>query len=364
MGTMENKKQEKEQALPALSMEEWNVRFDILNNSLRMILKYIFALCVVWCVIYVSIGGRGWLLSGVKAMAIPVILLVLTELFTYFFRRFRLSLNDAVVLFIMDFTVMLVTMTDFWTHSLMFICMLPLILGLFLQREKLIYFQMGISFAMMAAHYLLVEWLSVPKLKDNILLNGSAALFNIVVFANMIVQVRKYVQMLDTQTTIDSLTRIHNHECFYEALDQKLAAFQESGEPLCVLIADIDNFKKVNDTFGHAYGDQVLKTLAAIFSSEASKKCFAARYGGEEFSMIMEMSQSDAITKAQTIRKHFEQSTIPTSDGELHSFTLSIGVALYNNGFKSSSQFFEKADEALYQAKKGGKNRVCVYKES
>lgn len=358
-----NKKEEKRYlAKSVISPEEWNVRFDILNSSLKMILKYMFALCIVWSVIYLAIGVEGWLTSAVKAMAVPVILLVLTEMFTYLFGRFRLSLNDAVVLFIFNFTVMLVTMADFRTHSLMMICLLPLIFGLFLQQERLICVQAVISFAMMAVHYVIVERFSDQVLKGNVMLNGTAIIFDIVVFANMIIQVRKYVQMLDTQTTIDSLTRLHNHECFYEELDAKLEQFKESGEPLCVLIADIDNFKKVNDTYGHAYGDQVLKVLAEIFASETGNKCFAARYGGEEFSMILEMSQSDAITKAQTIRKHFEQSRIPTSDGELHSFTLSVGVALYTGGYKTSSQFFEKADEALYQAKAGGKNRVCIYK--
>ena len=364
MGTIDNKKRRKRSSVKSsISPEEWNVRFDILNNSLRMILKYTYVLCIVWCVVYLSIGIEGWLQSGVKTMAVPVILTFLTEIFTYSFRRFRLPLSDIVVLLLLDFTVMLVTLADIWTHSLMMICLLPLILGLFLRQERLVYFQSGISFVMMVAHYVIVESFSSQRLKDNAALNGMAIIFDILVFANMIVQVRKYVQMLDTQTTIDSLTRLHNHECFYEELDQKLEQFQESGEPLCVLIADIDNFKKVNDTYGHAYGDQVLKVLATIFANESSQRCFAARYGGEEFSMIMEMNQSDAITKAQTIRKHFEQSAIPTSDGELHSFTLSIGVALYNAGFKTSSQFFEKADEALYQAKASGKNCVCIYKE-
>lgn len=365
MGTTGNRKREKRSsACFSLSPEEWNVRFDILNNSLRIILKYMYALCMIWCVVYLSIGIEGWLQSAVKAMAVPVILTFFTEMFTYFFRRFHLSLNDVVVLLILDFTVMLVIMSDIWTHSLMMICLLPLILGLFLRQERLIYFQAVISFIMMVIHYVIVERFSNQRLKGDAVLNGAIIIFDVLVFSNMIVQVRKYVQMLDTQTTIDSLTRLHNHESFYEELDQKLKQFKESGEPLCVLIADIDNFKKVNDTYGHAYGDQVLKVLAAIFANEASQKCFVARYGGEEFSMIMEMNQSDAIIKAQMIRKHFEQSSIPTSDGELHSFTLSVGVASYNSRFKTSSQFFEKADEALYQAKAGGKNRVCIYKES
>lgn len=356
MGTKEKKKKT---ASAPLSQEEWNVRYDILNHSLWIIWKCLLVLDGIWYVTLLISGYGPWMELLGQMLIAPVIFFALSFIFEVYNENHRMPLNDHVVLIILNLAMALVLFGDRWTHSLQMICALPIIFGLIIQNEKLIFVQVGISTAMMAAYYILTILNSEPLLKDHGLLNMSGVIFNIVVITQIIVQIRKYTQMLDTQTTIDSLTRLHNHESFYEELDMKLAEYA-SGQPLSILIADIDNFKKVNDTFGHAYGDKVLKVLAGIFSAEQSNKCFVARYGGEEFAMIMEMNQSDAITKAQKVRKLFAEQQIPTEDGTVNSFTISVGVAEYVTDFKTSSQFFEKADEALYKAKAGGKNRVCI----
>lgn len=356
MGTKEKKKKT---VFAPLSQEEWNVRYDILNHSLWIIWKCMLVLDVIWYVTLLINGNGSWLELLGKMLIAPVIFFVLAFTFEVYNENHRMPLNDYVVLLILNLAMALVLYGDRWTHSLQMICALPIVFGLIIQNEKLIFAQVGVSITMMAAYYIIISLNPDPFLKDHSLLNMTGVIFNIVVITQVIVQIRKYTQMLDTQTTIDSLTRLHNHESFYEELDMKLAEY-EAGQPLSILIADIDNFKKVNDTFGHAYGDKVLKVLAEIFSAEQSNKCFVARYGGEEFAMIMEMNQSDAITKAQKVRKLFEEQKIPTEDGTVNSFTVSVGVAEYVTDFKTSSQFFEKADEALYKAKAGGKNRVCI----
>lgn len=342
-----------------MSKEEWTVRYDILNHSLWITVKFLLLLNIIWYAVFLIDDVSQWTIKLFYVMTVPVLLTVLAVFFEVCFLHFQWPLGDVTVLTILNAMTFVILAGDRWTHSLQFFCVLPIIFFMILRNVKRIYTQMVLSACMIIVHFFFIEFYAKAGWKNNIAMNLTGILFSVIVTAKVIVQIRKYTQMLDVQTTIDSLTRLHNHEAFYEELDSKLASYG-AGEPLSILIADIDNFKKVNDTFGHAYGDKVLKVLASIFTEEESRKCFVSRYGGEEFAMIMDLNQSDALTKAQTIRKRFEQQMIPTDSGIENSFTVSIGVAVYQPEFKTSSQFFEKADEALYKAKAGGKNRVCI----
>ena len=156
----------------------------------------------------------------------------------------------------------------------------------------------------------------------------------------------------------DSLTNLYNHERFYEELEFRQRKFKEDGEVFSVAVADIDNFKRVNDTFGHAFGDTVIKKVAAVCVADGGKESFCARYGGEEFALIFPgKSKAEAVVVADKVRRKFSEHGFETDDGK-KSFTLSIGVAEYDRVYPSASAFFEKADQALYRAKSEGKN--CV----
>lgn len=180
----------------------------------------------------------------------------------------------------------------------------------------------------------------------------------------------KYVHdqtmLLGDATRMDAATGLYNHECFYEELEKRMDEFAQIHEKereeacFCLLIADIDNFKKVNDTYGHAFGDEVLLGLAGIFKNYCGSKDFAARYGGEEFVLIIGgCHRKDALTRANTIRKRFAETVFADASGEEHQFTVSLGVAEYDRPWNTASKFFDQADQALYQAKNTGKNRVC-----
>lgn len=180
----------------------------------------------------------------------------------------------------------------------------------------------------------------------------------------------KYVHdqtmLLGDATRMDAATGLYNHECFYEELEKRMEAFGQIPEKeredacFCLLIADIDNFKRVNDTYGHAFGDEVLLGLAGIFKNYCGSKDFAARYGGEEFVMIVGgCHKKDALTRANTIRKRFAETVFADASGEEHQFTVSLGVAEYDRPWNTASKFFDQSDQALYQAKNTGKNRVC-----
>ena len=164
---------------------------------------------------------------------------------------------------------------------------------------------------------------------------------------------------LELLSITDGLTRLHNHRYFQDELNR---AFEESARyerPLSLAMLDIDFFKKVNDTYGHAVGDEVLKCVARLFRESIRSTDLAARYGGEEFAVMMpETDLPDAITFAEKIRSLIEATPIPTQAGPV-SATVSIGVASVPHvRIHQPQELVVAADKALYRAKKGGRNQV------
>lgn len=116
--------------------------------------------------------------------------------------------------------------------------------------------------------------------------------------------------------------------------------YEEKKETFSVMIADIDNFKKVNDTYGHAFGDEVIRQVVVAFAEEHGNNDFSARYGGEEFAMILpKRGIEEAAGIAENIRKKFEEIAFQTELGEKH-FTLSIGVAEYTKIYENAKHIF------------------------
>jgi diguanylate cyclase (GGDEF)-like protein len=171
--------------------------------------------------------------------------------------------------------------------------------------------------------------------------------------------VNNFSLMEEERSKTDSLTHLYNHEFFYEGLEYARERFADKGEIFSIIVADIDNFKKVNDTYGHAFGDCVIKKVADIFS-EVGENAFCARYGGEEFAMILPGADKDlVVATAEQIRRRFAAFEFTTKQGSLR-FTLSLGAAVYNKVYPSATSFFEQADQALYRAKNNGKNQVQI----
>lgn len=158
----------------------------------------------------------------------------------------------------------------------------------------------------------------------------------------------------------DGLTELFNRRIFDETLAQKIKC--PDMRPVSLLIIDLDNFKRVNDTFGHQAGDQVLKTFARILKESCRGHDLVARFGGEEFAIIL--SQTKATTAhaiAQRIRNRLEKTAFTFDDRQLQ-MTASIGLATCQEGVTvSTANLVKQADRALYQAKTSGKNKVCVF---
>ncbi len=164
---------------------------------------------------------------------------------------------------------------------------------------------------------------------------------------------------LELLSITDGLTKLNNHRHFQDELARSFEESQRYHRPLSLVIADIDFFKKVNDTYGHAVGDDVLKCVAQLFQQSSRSTDLAARYGGEEFTMLLpETHLDDAIAFAEKLRALIEQTPIETQAGSLH-VTISLGVATVpHSRIRSPKELIVCADRALYRAKKAGRNQV------
>jgi diguanylate cyclase (GGDEF)-like protein len=169
----------------------------------------------------------------------------------------------------------------------------------------------------------------------------------------------------------DDLTKLYRHSYFHKRVEEEISRCKRYTRVFSVLMIDIDNFKSINDIFGHLVGDEVLRRLAHILKTNLRKADLIARYGGEEFSILMpETDKPRGIIVAERIRARIEEEfTKPSSIKEITSNKLpgknklfkvriSIGVSAYRPGI-DKNQLIKEADEALYKAKAGGKNRVC-----
>lgn len=162
------------------------------------------------------------------------------------------------------------------------------------------------------------------------------------------------------ESMLDPLTKIFNRKSFDEGLLKSLNEAAEVGTPLCLMLLDIDHFKRFNDTWGHQTGDQVLRLVAMTLKSNIKGKDMAARYGGEEFAAILpETDLEGAIIAADNIRKAIQAKELlkRSTNEKLGRITASLGVAMYRTGDTPAS-LIERADRCLYAAKHAGRNRV------
>jgi diguanylate cyclase (GGDEF)-like protein len=160
----------------------------------------------------------------------------------------------------------------------------------------------------------------------------------------------------------DGLTGLYNARFFQEALTRELERTKRTGRPLSLLIFDADWFKRINDHYGHPVGDQVLQHISRIARSVLRGYDTLARYGGEEFiAMLTETSGPQSLLLGERLRKIVEQRPYVTDDGEVIKVTISIGVAGAHAPFEKKD-LISQADQALYQAKEHGRNRVVLFK--
>ena len=159
-----------------------------------------------------------------------------------------------------------------------------------------------------------------------------------------------------TQAHTDPLTSLWNYGYFQYRLDEEIAKSNTTSLALSLMMIDIDDFKRFNDTHGHIQGDEALKLISDVLKENCRKIDILCRYGGEEFALILPANnKEEAALLGERIRKSIEIKRILKSK-----FTISIGIASYPEDSPDKKTLIEKADQALYKAKKKGKNKVVL----
>jgi diguanylate cyclase (GGDEF)-like protein/PAS domain S-box-containing protein len=179
----------------------------------------------------------------------------------------------------------------------------------------------------------------------------------VIVFRD-ITELKEKEAALTLLATTDSLTGLVNRRYFIEQLDAEIARWQRTGQSCALLMVDLDFFKKINDTWGHAAGDEVLKHFSAVLHRSLRRVDLPGRVGGEEFAVLLPDSDAEhARAAAERLRGNIENEPAMTSFGNI-AFTVSIGVTLLHAGDNSADQPLLRADQALYRAKAAGRNHV------
>jgi diguanylate cyclase (GGDEF)-like protein len=168
---------------------------------------------------------------------------------------------------------------------------------------------------------------------------------------------------LEAEAHVDPLTSLGNRRQLEQTLASEFAAASYLGRPLSLLFCDIDHFKSVNDTYGHHAGDQVLAAVAAGIADTIRKTDHCARFGGEEFVVLLPNSgAAEALEVAERIRVHVAQMVTPVEGDDRLQVTISLGAATTSpaHPYPSPEALTNSADGALYEAKRGGRNRVTA----
>jgi diguanylate cyclase len=174
-------------------------------------------------------------------------------------------------------------------------------------------------------------------------------------------EIQTLQEKLQEQAVRDPLTGLYNRRFLDTIVARELARCEREGLHLTVMMIDVDHFKKVNDTYGHPGGDEVLKKLATLLLEKVRVIDVACRFGGEEFLLMLpSMSPEFAIVRAEQCREAFAQATVEF-DGQTIRATMSVGIAVYPQHGDTLSELTRCADVALYQAKEAGRNRVVLY---
>ena len=173
----------------------------------------------------------------------------------------------------------------------------------------------------------------------------------------------KMYRQMEMMATTDGLTGLGNHRTFQEKLTDLLGRADRHGLKLSMILTDVDHFKKVNDTYGHPVGDQVLRGVAKVLGESVRKIDVVARYGGEEFAILMEGTDAaGAQLLAERIRQDVARAVFQSDQGPF-SVTLSVGIASVPDDAREKHVLVERADQALYHAKHSGRNRTVSYSQ-
>lgn len=179
--------------------------------------------------------------------------------------------------------------------------------------------------------------------------------------ASVIVENAMTHRLVESLAVTDELTQLPNYRCFQDRVEEEISRARRNKKPLSLLMVDIDFFKKLNDSYGHPFGDAVLRQVGGIIERCLRREDFAARYGGEEFALLLPDTNRDgARQSAERLRAEIGR-TVFTHEGNSAHVSISGGMATYPRDAETKEHLIENADRALYYAKRSGRNRIAQF---
>jgi len=169
-------------------------------------------------------------------------------------------------------------------------------------------------------------------------------------------------EKIEMMTFVDELTGVYNYRYLEQRLTEEIQRAKRHGSPLSCIYIDFDNFKLINDTYGHETGNTVLQRVSQTARSSARGEDFVGRLGGDEFLIVLpQTDNAGALITAERVKKKLDAMELVASNGDRIDFlTFSMGVASYPSSAQSKDDLIRAADEAMYRAKKAGGDRVCI----
>lgn len=168
---------------------------------------------------------------------------------------------------------------------------------------------------------------------------------------------------LEQLSQTDGLTQLHNRRHWQTSMEHEFERYSRYSDVASLVMIDIDNFKKINDEYGHPAGDKVIQHIAHVLKSSLRETDCAGRYGGEEFAVVLAKTNAqDAFTFTERLRKKIESTEVSYKDQKIK-VTVSLGINALEPAIETSSSWLSGADKALYQAKQAGRNLSVIYQE-
>ena len=229
----------------------------------------------------------------------------------------------------------------------------PIILGTWYVGQGV-----GILLSLTSAFSWLVADLAMPHAFSNILIPFLNETFRLLVFLIITFLLVKLKNAIDTHKALsrtDSLTQVHNRRAFQDLADLELTKARRSKKPLSFLYVDIDNFKQINDHFGHRIGDSLLRLVAKTIKSNIRAIDIVARLGGDEFGILLAETGSGAVA---LVARKLKEKLLGLMQNYNRRVTFSIGVVTFETPPDSVDQLIDAADSQMYFAKNMGKNRI------
>ncbi|MDL2274243.1 GGDEF domain-containing protein [Oscillospiraceae bacterium OttesenSCG-928-G22] len=364
-------------------ISQWNRRAILLKWGFLLIL---FCCELVNALVYIAVGVtmgtsfepfeyvRNFLI--VPTVATFLWLTFFTALYNRVIVKMRQTSQAYLVLASMLVIVSVVVYVHHGINVIPALYAVPIVLSILYVDKKVLLFTFCFSIAFYQLAYVLIRRFVSPEYYTHTYMDvlGTIALLGAVYLIARLILLRisdlihTAVELniahgeLSRELKLDPFTGLYNHATFYERLDAAILQHRDEGTNFSLVIMDIDDFKRINDTFGHDVGDVVILRLVSLLNEEIGPTDTAFRYGGEEFILIVRGSADRAIRTAEQIRSRFGAQVYKELPS--HMVTVSAGVALYDATYGGRREFFSAVDKALYTAKSLGKNRVEVARQS